>query len=171
MTSSINRRSLVKGAAWAAPVVAATTAIPAYAASARSCPTVTIAQTAGNVAGTYVVTVIYKGTAEGMYIGGVTRYNDVQEPNQPAMVEYIDYDRNLFELDLDATQSLRYIGPAKEVDTTFTFIMGNNFEEAEFLSSAPETVEFVPNSLQIGWTAIAGTTRCGRLPSTYGASS
>lgn len=33
MTENINRRSLAKGAAWAAPAVLATTAIPAYAAS------------------------------------------------------------------------------------------------------------------------------------------
>ncbi|QRZ62463.1 hypothetical protein [Rothia sp. ZJ932] len=36
MTQNISRRSLAKGAAWAAPVVAATSTIPAYAAS--KCP-------------------------------------------------------------------------------------------------------------------------------------
>lgn len=41
MTHNISRRSLAKGAAWAAPAVAATTAIPAYAAS-LTCPTETI---------------------------------------------------------------------------------------------------------------------------------
>lgn len=35
--STISRRSLAKGAAWAAPVIAATTTIPAYAASATQC--------------------------------------------------------------------------------------------------------------------------------------
>lgn len=38
MTSNINRRSVVKGAAWAAPAVAATAAIPAYAASSPISP-------------------------------------------------------------------------------------------------------------------------------------
>lgn len=37
MTSPINRRSLVRGAAWVAPVVLSTAAIPAYAASSAAC--------------------------------------------------------------------------------------------------------------------------------------
>lgn len=37
MTSTINRRSLVQGATWAAPVVLSTAAIPAYAASTTAC--------------------------------------------------------------------------------------------------------------------------------------
>lgn len=43
MTHPISRRSLAKGAAWAAPAVIATTAIPAYAASSTSCSTTAIA--------------------------------------------------------------------------------------------------------------------------------
>lgn len=39
MTHNISRRSLAKGAAWAAPAVVATTAIPAYAASPVTCST------------------------------------------------------------------------------------------------------------------------------------
>lgn len=56
MTENINRRSLAKGAAWAAPAVLATAAIPAYAAS--SCtpelvvsPGVTFYQTSGTTPG------------------------------------------------------------------------------------------------------------------------
>lgn len=37
MSTTINRRGLVRGAAWAAPVVVATAAVPAYAAS-FTCP-------------------------------------------------------------------------------------------------------------------------------------
>lgn len=36
MTKTISRRSLAKGAAWAAPVVIATSSIPAYAASTNA---------------------------------------------------------------------------------------------------------------------------------------
>lgn len=39
MSTTINRRGLVRGAAWAAPVVVATAAVPAYAASSLVCPT------------------------------------------------------------------------------------------------------------------------------------
>lgn len=37
MTHNVSRRTLAKGAAWAAPAVVATTAIPAYAASPATC--------------------------------------------------------------------------------------------------------------------------------------
>lgn len=40
MTENINRRSLAKGAAWAAPAVLATAAMPAYAASCDATPTI-----------------------------------------------------------------------------------------------------------------------------------
>lgn len=39
MTHNVSRRTLAKGAAWAAPAVAATTAIPVYAASPVTCST------------------------------------------------------------------------------------------------------------------------------------
>ncbi|MGV3103371.1 hypothetical protein [Rothia sp. 32237D007AR] len=42
MTHNVSRRTLAKGAAWAAPAVVATTAIPAYAASPTACSTATI---------------------------------------------------------------------------------------------------------------------------------
>lgn len=38
MTHNVSRRTLAKGAAWAAPAVVATAAIPAYAASRTECP-------------------------------------------------------------------------------------------------------------------------------------
>lgn len=43
MTHNISRRTLAKGAAWAAPAVVATTAIPAYAASPDVCSTANLA--------------------------------------------------------------------------------------------------------------------------------
>lgn len=39
MTHTLSRRNVVKGGAWAAPVVIATAAVPAYAASSLVCPT------------------------------------------------------------------------------------------------------------------------------------
>ncbi|MGV3149419.1 hypothetical protein [Rothia sp. 11273D007AR] len=39
MTHTLSRRNVVKGGAWAAPVVVATAAVPAYAASSLVCPT------------------------------------------------------------------------------------------------------------------------------------
>lgn len=43
MTHNISRRAVAKGAAWAAPAVLASTAIPAYAASANTCSTQNLA--------------------------------------------------------------------------------------------------------------------------------
>lgn len=43
MTHSISRRTIAKGAAWAAPAVVATAAIPAYAASAETCSAASMA--------------------------------------------------------------------------------------------------------------------------------
>lgn len=40
MTKGLNRRTLAKGVAWAAPAVLATAAVPAYAASSDTCNTV-----------------------------------------------------------------------------------------------------------------------------------
>lgn len=42
MSSNVNRRSLVKGAAWAAPVILASTTVPVYAASSNTCPEVKV---------------------------------------------------------------------------------------------------------------------------------
>lgn len=46
MTNNISRRSLAKGAAWAAPAVVATAAVPAYAASAELCQNQTVIENA-----------------------------------------------------------------------------------------------------------------------------
>lgn len=56
--TEINRRALAKGAAWTAPVVLATSAVPAYAAS--HCPEITVySETVENSAGETVHNIFF----------------------------------------------------------------------------------------------------------------
>ncbi|MGV3246846.1 hypothetical protein [Rothia sp. 11254D007CT] len=62
MSRTLSRRNVVKGSAWAAPVVLATAAVPAYAASSLVCPTDYLAQPV------YEEQAIATDTADGYYV-------------------------------------------------------------------------------------------------------
>lgn len=82
---STNRRTLVKGLAWATPVVLATSAVPAYAASretAKSLQGKLLAGKSCRTAGAGTSTLYIDGTKEtyptgGLWVGGVSRTDRV----------------------------------------------------------------------------------------------
>lgn len=66
MTHTLSRRNVVKGSAWAAPVVVATASVPAYAAS-FTCPDVAPTFAHETAEGTHRVTATYSFPDAGSY--------------------------------------------------------------------------------------------------------
>ena len=74
---TINRRNLVKGAAWGAPVVLASATVPAYAAS-QTCHSSLALVKQESVAGEYTLTGYMEGNLDGLTLTG--KFQNLPDP-------------------------------------------------------------------------------------------
>lgn len=74
---TINRRNLVKGAAWSAPAILATATVPAYAAS-QTCNSSLALVKQESVAGEYTLTGYMEGNLDGLTLTG--QFQNLPDP-------------------------------------------------------------------------------------------